>query len=87
MNRKFLKPLAVSIAALMATSQAQAAIPDVVSDKTAASIVSAKPLSTADLVIDRAGDSMIHFAQHQSHRSHSSHSSHSSHRSHYSSSY
>ncbi len=87
MDRKFLKPLAVSIATLMITSQAQAAMPDVVSDRTATNIASAVPLVGADLILDLASDEMVHFAQHQSHRSHSSHSSHSSHRSHYSSSY
>lgn len=87
MNRKFLKPLAVSVAALLGSAQAQAALPELVSDKTAASIASAEPLAGADLTIDRANDAAVHFAAHSSHRSHSSHSSHSSHRSHYSSSY
>jgi len=87
MDRKFLRPFAVSVAVLLSAGQAQAGVPNLISAKTAAVIASAEPQVESDLVLDRASDAVLQFAQHASHSSHSSHASHSSHSSHASSSF
>lgn len=87
MNKRFLKPVAFAVAALISASPAFASTPDVKQEILKISENLQKNASSDALVIEKAADSEMKFAQHYSHRSHSSHSSHYSHRSHYSSSY
>jgi hypothetical protein len=85
-KRKFLVPIAISVAALIGTSEAsptmsEPAIPnvDVASDEQ--KILSENILGEG-FIIQRSNANELETAYHRSHRSHSSHSSH---RSHYSS--
>lgn len=86
MDRKFLKPFAASVAALLTASQAEAALPSMVSDATVDRLAKAKPTANAEVVLGRS-EATQQMASHASHSSHSSHASHASHSSHYSSSF
>jgi hypothetical protein len=79
-KRKFLSPLAVSVAALLggASVPAQAAtdparVPAAVAPEASA------PLAADNLVLTRSAGVELRLAGHESHASHASHASHSSH--------
>ncbi|WP_340318023.1 hypothetical protein [Rhizorhabdus argentea] len=76
MDRKFLKPFAISMATLLAGSQADASIgiklAETVSDRNLAQ-------ASADGLTLAKPEAGVQMAQHQSHSSHSSHASHASH--------
>ena len=73
-KRKFLAPLAISVAALLSgiPVPAQASTPPVVTTPDSASI------SSDHLVLTRSTGKELRLADHESHASHESHSSHSS---------
>ena len=85
-KRKFLSPLAASVAALLAVSAGDNVAAKAIEP---VSEVSAKPKNDPakvdPFVIERGEPGEIQTAYHRSHYSHRSHSSHYSHRSHYSS--
>jgi hypothetical protein len=71
-KKKFLAPLAVSVAALLSGVAVQvppSTLPSLTTLKTA-------PLGSTYLVLKRSTGSEIRFADHESHASHESHSSH-----------
>ncbi len=74
-TRKFLVPIAVSVAAFT-TAPSQAAVPP--PNTEAASTVSGAPNSLGGLVLDHATQPFTRVAAHASHASHVSHASHTS---------
>jgi hypothetical protein len=81
-RKKFLKPFAASIAALLVGAQAHASIDSKLT--TTIEKLDAGQASTDGLTLSNATES-VQMAAHGSHSSHSSHSSHASHSSHSSS--
>lgn len=81
-KKSFLVPVALSIAALVASGPAGATpSPAPVASQAALSNAAAY-VAPGALVLDRAVDPSIRLADHMSHSSHESHASHSSHSSH-----
>jgi hypothetical protein len=80
--RKFLKPFAASVATLVVSAQAQAAVtaqPAVAtSDVNAIGRTASQNRADSEIVLHKAG-AAFQLAQDTNHRSHSSHASHSSH--------
>ena len=79
-KRKFLAPLAASVAVLLGTTATPV---QALSVPVTASIEVSLPTTVADdLVLTRSSGSQLQLADHESHSSHSSHASHASHSSH-----
>lgn len=87
-KRKFLVPLAVSVAALVGSTEggANTSVPPLIPTEAHASAVGQLAIiSIDDFVIQRSDVQMFQTAGHVSHVSHVSHASHASHASHRSS--
>ena len=80
-RRNFLKPFALTVGTLLASTQAQASAPQFENAVEQVQRVSAAT-DMADLTLAVSTDVVTANAQHASHASHSSHSSHASHSSH-----
>ena len=88
MSRKnFLKPFALTVSALLASTQADAAADPQFANAVEQVTRASAETDMADLTLAVSTNVMTADAQHASHSSHSSHASHSSHSSHSSSSY
>lgn len=77
MKKKFLKPFAATVGALIASTNANAAIPQV-SEGSVLESANLPGVAGGNVVLDHSV-SEAPFAQHSSHASHASHASHSSH--------
>ena len=87
MKRKFLKPMAFSLAALLSTA-VNASVADKTVNKSSSATNEYSKIAENDFVLKKSEafqDMHAWHNSHYSHYSHSSHSSHSSHQSHYSS--
>ena len=73
--RKFLVPIAASVAALLTSNLGSALAPT----KAQTTISAEKIVSPGEMVLERTATSNIQLAQHASHASHASHVSHASH--------
>lgn len=86
-KRSFLVPVALSLAALAGVGPAGATLPPTSQTSETVSPNREGSVPVGNLVLERATDQQIRFADHSSHSSHASHSSHSSHASHSSGGY
>jgi len=77
MKKSFLKPFAVTLGTLLATTSANAAA-EPVSAISNTEISSSRTVAGGDLLLQHAATD-VQYAAHGSHASHASHSSHSSH--------
>lgn len=85
-NKKFLKPFALTVSALLASTQAQAAIEPQLANAIEHVAQASAATGMADLTL-APSTQMAASDAHGSHASHASHASHSSHSSHSSSAY